>query len=62
VNYRIAIARGFDFVPVAQYVAHPDEIGFNNPRPGIDHAFVVGAQVVINLGQVLGLPHWIRLN
>jgi hypothetical protein len=49
-------------VPVAQYVVHPDAIGFATPRPGVDHAFVVGAQVAINLGEVLGLPHWVRLN
>jgi porin len=61
-NYRIAITRGVDLVPVAQYVVHPDAIGFHAPRPGVDHAFVVGAQVAINLGEVLGLPHWIRLN
>jgi porin len=62
VNYRIAIARGFDLLPVAQYVVHPDAIGFATPRPGVSNAFVVGAQVAINLGEALGLPHWIRLN
>jgi porin len=62
VNYKIAIALGVSLVPVAQYVVHPDGIGFNDPRPGVDHAFVVGAQVVINVGEMLRLPHWIRLN
>ena len=62
VNYKIAIALGVDLVPIAQYVVHPDAIGFHTPRPGVDHAFVVGAQVDINLGEILGLPHWIRLN
>jgi porin len=62
VNYRIAIALGVDLLPVAQYVVHPDAIGFNTPRPGVGHAFVVGAQVSINVGEMLGLPHWIRLN
>ena len=61
-NYRIAIALGVDLMPVAQYVVHPDAIGFNTPRPGVGHAFVVGAQVAINLGEFLGLPHWIGLN
>jgi len=62
VNYNIAIALGVSLAPVAQYVVHPDAIGFHTPRPGVDHAFVVGAQVVINVGEMLGLPHWIRLN
>lgn len=62
VNYKIAMALGVDLVPVAQYVVHPDAIGIHTPRPGVDHAFVVGAQVVINVGEMLGLPHWIRLN
>jgi porin len=62
VNYRIAITLGVDLMPVAQYVVHPDAIGFATPRPDVDHAFVVGVQVAINLGQALGLPHWIRLN
>jgi porin len=61
-NYKIAIAPGIDFVPVAQFVVHPDQIGFSNPRPGVDHAFVVGAQVVFNIGEMIGLPRWIRLN
>jgi porin len=60
VNYKIAIAPGISLEPTAQYVVHPDEIGFNDPAPGVDHAFVVGAQVAINLGEVLGLPHWLR--
>jgi carbohydrate-selective porin OprB len=61
-NYKIAIALGVNLLPVAQYVVHPDAIGFHTPRPGVSHAFVVGAQVAINIGEALGLPHWIRLN
>ena len=61
-SYKIPIALGFELVPVAQYVVHPDAIGFHTPRSGVGHAFAVGAQAVINLGEMLGLPHWIRLN
>jgi porin len=59
-NYRFAIAPGISLAPTAQYVIHPDEIGFSHPAPGVDHAFIVGAQVAINVGEMLGLPHWLR--
>jgi porin len=59
-NYRFAIAPGISLAPVAQYVVHPDEIGFNTPAPGVDHAFVIGAQVAIDFNEMLGLPHWLR--
>lgn len=58
----MAIAPGIQVVPDAQFVIHPDEIGFSNPRPGVDHAFIVGVQVVINLGEALGLPQWMRVD
>jgi porin len=59
-NYKFAIAPGISLVPDAQYVVHPDEIGFNNPAPGAEHAFVVGVQVAIDVGEAIGLPHWTR--
>jgi porin len=59
-DYKIAIAPGISLIPDAQYVIHPDEIGFNDPSPGVDHAFIIGAQVAINIGEMLGLPHWQR--
>jgi porin len=59
-NYKLAIAPGVSLAPTAEYVVHPDEIGFNNPAPGVDHAFVVGVQVAIDFGEMLGLPHWVR--
>ncbi len=59
-NYKVAIAPGIDLVPAAEYVVHPDEIGFNNPGPGVDHALIVGIQVAINFGEMFGLPHWVR--
>jgi porin len=62
VDYKIALAPGIALVPDAQYVVHPDEIGFNNPGPGVDHAFVVGAQVSVDFDEVFGLPHWLRAN
>jgi porin len=62
VDYHVAIAPGIQVVPDAQFVVHPDEIGFSNPRPGVDHAFIVGVQVVINLGEALGLPQWMRVD
>jgi porin len=62
VNYKFAIAPGISLLPDAQYVVHPDEIGFNNPGPGVDHAFVVGVQVAINFGEAFGMPHWLRVN
>jgi porin len=60
VNYKFAIAPGLSLTPAAEYVVHPDEIGFNNPGPGVDHAFVVGVQVAINFAEMFGLPRWIR--
>jgi porin len=59
-NYKVAIAPGISLLPTAEYVVHPDEIGFNDPAPGVDHALVVGVQVAINFGEMFGLPHWIR--
>jgi carbohydrate-selective porin OprB len=59
-NYKVAIAPGISLVPTAEYVVHPDEIGFDSPAPGVDHALVVGVQVAINFGEMLGLPHWVR--
>jgi carbohydrate-selective porin OprB len=59
-NYKIAIAPGISLEPVAQYVVHPDEIGFNNPAPNVDHAFILGIQLAINFDEMLGLPHWLR--
>jgi porin len=61
-NYHVAIAPGVQVVPDAQYVVHPDQIGFSPPRRGVDHAFIVGVQVVIDLGQTLGLPQWVRVD
>jgi porin len=60
VNYKCAIAPGIDLIPVAEYVLHPDEIGFDNPAPNVDHSFVIGAQVAIDVGKMIGLPHWLR--
>jgi porin len=59
-DYKVAIAPGISVVPDAQYVVHPDEIGFSNPGSGVDHAFIMGVQVAIDLGATLGLPHWLR--
>jgi porin len=59
-NYKFAIAPGISLTPDAEYVVHPDEIGFNNPPPGVDHAFVIGVQVAIDVGTAIGLPHWVR--
>jgi porin len=61
-DYHVAIAPGIQVIPDAQFVIHPDEIGFSYPRPGADHAFILGAQVVINLGEDLGLPQWMRVH
>ncbi|HEY0182454.1 MAG TPA: carbohydrate porin [Rhodopila sp.] len=61
-DYKVAIAPGIALIPDAQYVVHPDEIGFNDPTPGVDHAFVIGAQVAIDVGEVIGLPHWTRVD
>ena len=62
VNYGIAIAPGITLKPAAEFVIHPDEIGFNDPTPGDNTAFVVGAQVSINFNELFGLPAWVRAN
>ena len=62
VNYTVALAPGLSIAPVAQYVIHPDGIGFTNPSHGFHGAFLIGAQVVINLNEMLGLPRFIRMN
>jgi len=59
-NYKFAIAPGVSLMPAAEYVIHPDEIGFNDPSPGVDHAFVVGVQVAVNLGEMFGMPQYLR--
>jgi len=61
-DYHFAIAPGIQVIPDAQFVIHPDEIGFSNPRAGVNHALVVGVQVTINLDKILGLPEWKRVN
>jgi carbohydrate-selective porin OprB len=61
-NYKFAIAPGISLEPDAQYVVHPDEIGFDNPGPGVDHAFIVGVQVAIDADEMFGLPHWLRVD
>jgi porin len=61
-NYSFAVAPGVSIAPVAQYVIHPDQIGFNNPSPGVHGAFLIGAQVVIDLNEMLGLPRFIRVH
>ena len=58
----IAIAPGITLKPAAEFVVHPDEIGFNDPTPGDNTAFVVGAQVSINFNELFGLPAWVRAN
>ena len=61
-DYHVAVAPGLQVIPDVQYVIHPDEIGFSNPRSGVDHAFVIGVQIVINFGDALGLPQWMRMD
>ena len=61
-DYHVAVAPGIQLIPDAQDVIHPDEIGFSHPPPGVNHAFIVGVQVVIDLGTVLGLPQWQRVD
>ncbi len=57
-NYGFTVTPGLTVKPVAQYVVHPDEIGSVNPRR-VSNAFVIGAQLSINLGSALGFPQFI---
>jgi len=61
-DYHFAIAPGIQIVPDTQFVVHPDEIGFSHPGSGVNHAFVVGVQIELNLGKLLGFPQWTRVN
>ncbi len=58
VNYGYTVLPGVTVKPTAQYVIHPDEIGFVNPRK-VSNAFVIGAQLSVNLGAMLGFPQFV---
>jgi porin len=57
-NYGFTVIPGVTLKPVAQYVVHPDEIGFPSPRR-VSNAFVVGAQISVNFGAALGFPQFV---
>ena len=57
-NYGMQITRGVVFKPVLQYEIHPDQIYFSNARK-VPNAFVIGAQISVNLGSLLRFPSFV---
>lgn len=59
--YGITVMPGVVFKPDLQYMIHPDEIGYFGVTTTrhFNNAFVVGAQLYVDLGEILKFPHFV---
>lgn len=62
VNYGAAVAPGLKIQPYLEYIWHPDQIYFPNPRPGVTHALQIGVMLDFELNEAFGLPRLRRTN
>jgi len=55
-SYNYAILPGLRVMPDVQYIVHPDNSKLPHTRKVPNNALVVGVQLVINIGSLLGAP------